>query len=152
MARHIVLSFPDEGISAQAELLEDVAPATCRLVWERLPVENRTIHGMYSGREVFIMVEPPQAVKDENLVNLPLPGEIFYFHQEGGVYVDADCSYSEICIVYGRGVQFRGEGGASSFANLFARFTGDWSAFAEACRRVRYNGPRRLRIERDEGE
>lgn len=152
MSRRIVLSFPDEGISAEAELLEEAAPATCRLVWERLPVENRTIHGMYSGREIFVLVEPPQAVAAENLVSLPLPGEILYFHQEGGVFVDADDPYAEICVIYGRGVQLKGEGGAPDFANLFARLIGDWVAFAEACQQVRYEGPRRLRIERGQGE
>jgi hypothetical protein len=150
MSKRIVFSFPDDGVSAEAELLEEAAPATCRLVWERLPIENRTLHGMYSGREVFVMVDPAQAVAAENLVNLPLPGEVLYFHQEGGVFVEADDAYAEVCVIYGRGVQLRGEGGAPTFANLFARLIGDWSAFAEICRRVRSEGPRRLHIERGE--
>lgn len=149
MARRIVLSFPEDGISAEAELLEDAAPATCRLVWEQLPVENQTVHGMYSGREVFVIVDSG-AVKEENLVNLPLPGEILYFHQEGGVYIDAEDPYAEICVIYGRGVQLRGEGGMPTFANCFARMIGDWSDFAAACARVRWEGPRRLRVERGE--
>lgn len=148
MSRRIVLSFPELGISAEAELLEDAAPTTCQFVWERLPAQNRTMHGMYSGREVFIMVNPPEPVKEENLVNLPLPGEILYFYQAGGIYNGADEPYAEICVIYGRSVQLRGEGGLPGWANLFARMVGDWSAFAEACRRVRYEGPQVLRVER----
>ena len=148
MSKRIVLSYPELGISAEAELLEDAAPATCRLIWDRLPVENQTVHGMYSGREVFVIIDPPQAVKEENLVNLPLPGEILYFHQEGGVYIEADDPYAEICVIYGRSVQLKGEGGIPTFANCFARMIGDWSEFAAACAQVRWQGPRRLRVER----
>ena len=103
---------------------------------------------MYSGHEVFIIIHPAAPVKQENLVNLPLPGEILYFYQEGGLYVESDHSYSEICVIYGRSVQLRGEGGLPGFASLFARFVGDWSAFADACRRVRPDGPKLLRISR----
>ena len=148
MSKRIVLSFPGENVSAMAELAEDAAPETCRFIWDRLPVENTTVHGMYSGREIFVIVDPPTAVKPENLVNLPLPGEILYFHQEGGVYVEADDPYAEICVIYGRSVQLKGEGGIPTFTNLFARMTGDWSEFAEVCARVRYEGPKLLRVVR----
>ena len=148
MPRRITLSFPEESISALAELLEDEASVTSHFIWDHLPVENKTVHGMYSGREVFVMVDPPTAVKPENLVNLPLSGEILYFYQEGGVYIEADNPYAEICVIYGRSVQLKGEGGIPTFANLFARMVGDWSEFADVCRRVRYEGPKLLRIER----
>jgi len=148
MYKRIVLSFPEENVSAVAELAEDAAPETCRFIWDHLPLENRTIHGMYSGREIFVIVDPPTPLKSENLVNLPLSGEILFFYQEGGVYVEADDPYAEICVIYGRSVQLKGEGGIPTFANLFARMTGDWSAFADVCRRVRYEGPKLLRVER----
>lgn len=148
MSRRIELSFPEEGVSACAELMEEAAPETCRFVWERLPVEGKTIHGMYSGAEVFLFVDPAVCLPPENQVNLPLPGELLYFYQEGGVFVDASESYAEICLVYGRNVQLKGEGGVPTFASLFASLTGEWSEFGEVCRRVRYEGPKRLRISR----
>ena len=76
MTKHIVLSFPEENVSAMAELLEDVAPETCRFIWEHLPVEGRTVHGMLSGAEIFTFFDPATPLKRENLVNLPLPGEM----------------------------------------------------------------------------
>ncbi len=148
MAKRILLSFPDENVSAVAELLETQAPETCQFIWERLPVEGRTIHGKFSGNEVFVKVEPATEVKLENLVTLPLPGEILYYYQAGGVYVDIPNPYAEICVIYGRNVVLRGEGGVQVFCSLFARLTGDWTAFAEACRRVRFDGPKRLLVTR----
>jgi hypothetical protein len=148
MTKRIVLSFPEENVSATAELLEDSAPETCRFIWEHLPAEGQTIHGMYSGREVFILVDPPTPVKPENLVHSPLPGDILYFYQEGGIFVDAPDSYAEICIIYGRSVQLKGEGGVPSFCSLFAHLVGDWTSFAAVSGRVRYDGPKLLRISR----
>lgn len=148
MPKHIRLTYVEEKISVVAELLEDHAPETCRFIWEHLPIEGRTIHGKFSGNEVFVKVEPPTPLKPENLVTLPLPGELLYYFQEGGVYVDALKSYAEVCVIYGRNVVLRGEGGVQVFGSLFGRITGDWVQFAEMCKRVRFEGPKVLRIER----
>src|SRR5262245_35838882 len=77
--RLITLTFPDTGESALADLLDAEAPGTCELVWKRLPVEQRAVHGMYSGAEVFALIENPEPAPAENLVQLPLPGELLYF-------------------------------------------------------------------------
>ena len=45
-----------------AEMLDDEAPEVCRIVWDLLPVENKTIHGQFSGAEVFILLENPQPI------------------------------------------------------------------------------------------
>jgi len=52
-------------------------------VWKRLPVEQRAIHGMYSGAEVFVLLDDPELAPAENRVQLPLPGELLYFFDEG---------------------------------------------------------------------
>ncbi len=153
--RRIRLSFVETGESAIAELLPGEAPGTCELIWSRLPLEAKAIHGMYSGAEVFTMVEdaPPSLV--ENLVQLPLPGELLYFYDDGRGGVGARKAVGEICIVYGRGVVLRAHEGVPTQASLFARIPGDWkhdwTAFAQACRRCRWEGPQRLRMERAEG-
>ena len=81
MTKRIVLSFPEENVSATAELLEDAAPETCRFIWEHLPAEGRNIHGLYSGKEMFILFNPATLLEPENLVTFPLPGEILYFRR-----------------------------------------------------------------------
>ena len=47
--RHIRLTFVETGESVVAELLDDEAPRTCRLVWDMLPIQHDLIHGRYSG-------------------------------------------------------------------------------------------------------
>jgi hypothetical protein len=148
MSKQIVFSFPDHDVSAAAELLEDVAPETCRFVWDLLPLEVMPLHSMYCGPQIFGLLDPAVSLKSENQVHLPLPGEIVYLYQPGGVYVNTPEPYAEIAITYGRNVKIQGEGNVPAFASLFARFVGDWSAFEAECKRLRREGPSLLRIER----
>ena len=60
-------------------MLDDEAPSVCDLMWNRLPVEHDLIHGMYSGAEVFALLDNPTSAPPENMVQLPLPGELLYF-------------------------------------------------------------------------
>jgi hypothetical protein len=154
--RHIRLSFVPTGESVVAELLDDEAPRTCELVWNRLPLEYDVTHGRYSGMEVFVVVDNPQTAPDENRTQLPLPGEILYWSSIDTSVTGNGKLVAEICVIYGRGVTLRGAEGVPSFGSLFARIPGDWkydwTAFADTCRRVRTHGLRvRLRIERAEG-
>ena len=152
--RRIKLSFPETGDSVLADVLDVEAPATCELVWNRLPVEEKAIHGMYSGAEVFVILSDPEPAPAENLVRLPLPGELLYFFDEGRGAVGARKAVGEICLAYGRGVVLKGHESVPAQASLFARIPGDWkhdwTAFAQACKRCRWEGPQRLRIERSE--
>lgn len=152
--RRIRLTFLSTGESVLAEMLDDEAPEVCRLVWERLPIEHKVIHGMYSGAEVFALLDNPKPAPPENLAQLPLPGEVLYFYDPGANVTGAKKPVAEICIVYGRGVTLRGPEGAPTYASLFARIPGDWKydwiPFAQACRRARWEGPHVLRIERVE--
>ncbi len=153
--RQLRLTFPSSGISVLAELLDDEAPASAALVWSMLPVETKAIHGMYSGAEVFAMVDKPQPAPAENLVQLPLPGEILYFFDPGSGATGAKKPVGEIVVVYGRGVTLRAHEGVPTHCTLCARIPGDWKydwrEFAQECRKARWEGPQLLRIERVEG-
>lgn len=152
--RHIRLTFTSTGESAVAELLDEEAPAVCELVWNLLPVEHNAIHGMFSGAEVFVLLDQARPAPPENLAQIPLPGEILYFYDPGGNVTSGKKQAGEICVVYGRGVILKGPEGVPTHASLFARIPGDWKydwvAFAQACRRARWQGPHPLRIERAE--
>jgi hypothetical protein len=149
--RHVKLTFVNTGESAVAELLEEDAPNTCEHVWNLLPLEGKTIHGQYSGAEVFLLVDDRHQVPPENLTQMPLPGELLYYFGAAGGRKEP---VKEICVIYGRGVVARGHEGVPSHDTLFARIPGDWKYdwvdFANACRRVRFEGPQILRIERAE--
>jgi len=150
--RHLRLTFVATGESVLAEVLDDEAPGVCQLVWEILPVETKVIHGMYSGAEVFALLDNPKAAPPENLCQLPLPGELLYFRDGSSNVANSKKPIAEIVLVYGRGVVLRGPEGVPTHASLFARIPGDWKLdwveFAKACRRVRWEGPSILRIER----
>lgn len=150
--RQIRLTFPETQESVVAELLDHEAPNVCEQVWNMLPLEKEMVHGMYSGPEIFMLLDQPVALPPENQVRLPLPGEILFFYDEGTSAAGGNTAVSEICIVYNRGVFLQQHEAVPTFANLFARIQGDWRKdwpeFAEACRRVRTKGPCVLRIER----
>lgn len=152
--RKIRLSFPATGESAVAQLLDDEAPDVCQHIWDWLPVERNAVHGQFSGAEVFILLSQPKQLPAEQMVQLPLPGEILYFFDPGGSVSSGNQASAEICVVYDRGVTLRGPEGVPTHASLFARIPGDWKhdwiPFANACRRVRWEGPQLLRIERVE--
>jgi hypothetical protein len=154
--RKVRLSYPATGESVIADMLDDDAPAVCDYIWNRLPLESKAIHGMYSGAEVFQLVPDAHDVPPQNRTMLPLPGEILYFYDAGGNVTNRMGAVGEICLVYGRGVTLKGPEGAPTYASLFARIPGDWkydwTSFAQACRRCRWEGPQMLRIERVESE
>src|SRR5689334_8088810 len=151
MARRIQLTFVSTGESVIADLLFDEAPAVCDFIWTRLPLEGKALHGMYSGAEVFTMTPCPEPA-NENIVQLPLPGELLYFYDPGRGAIGARKPCGELCFVYGRGVILRAHEGVATHGSLFARVPGDWKTgwvpFAQACRRCRWEGPQVLRVER----
>lgn len=152
--RHVKLTFVASGESVLAELLEDEAPNICRMVRDILPIQTRVIHGMYSGAEVFAMLDNPQPAPNENMVQLPLPGELLYFYDPSVGAVGAKKPVGEIVLVYGRGVVLRAHEGVPTHCALFGRIPGDWKyewvKFAAECRKARWEGPQMLRIERAE--
>jgi hypothetical protein len=150
--RRIRLTFVATGESVVAELLDDEAPEACRTAWDLLPVEGKVLHGMYSGAEVFLLLDQAVPQPPENLCQLPLPGEVLLFTDTSSSVANMKKPISEICFVYNRGVVLRGPEGVPTHCSLFARVPGDWkydwSEFRAACRKARWEGPQLLRIER----
>jgi len=149
--RKIRLIYVASGESVVAEMLEDEAPNVCEFIWDQLPLETKAIHGMYSGLEVFAMIDKPEPVPAENLVQLPLPGELLYFYDPSVGAVGSRKPVGEIVLVYGRGVVLRAHEGVPTHCALFGRIPGDWKYdwlnFAKECRKSRWEGPQMLRIE-----
>ena len=148
MSRQIQLSFPEFNVSCEAALFNDRAPKTCAAVWNSLPVEGSTVHGRWSGPEIFIGAEELQDVEQENGIHKPEPGDICYWMCPGGKYASVPERAVELILIYDTGAALCGPEGLPAFANLFARVEGDWEAFRSAARAVRTEGARVLRIER----
>ena len=148
MARTLVFQIVERDVSAVADLLEEQAPRTCKLIWERLPLEGRLVHGMYSGPELFVMLDGFPGVGPENQVSRPLPGDIGYFHQDAGLYAASPNEVAELVYIYDRGVSIKGAEGHDSWVNLFAQLRLDGAQrFLAASRRARREGPFTLRVE-----
>jgi hypothetical protein len=149
VAKTIVLRVLEENVAAVADLLEDDAPQTCDLIWARLPVESRLVHGMYSGPELFIILESFPAVTPENQVSRALPGDVGYWHSAGGLYASQPQELAELVFVYDRGAEIKGADGQPSWVNLFARFRpGESEELLAVAKRSRVEGPWTLRVER----
>lgn len=154
--RLLRLTLVESGVTATAELLDDEAPVTAEHVWSRLPIEAPLYHGQFSGAEVFVLVDDPVRLPPENLVQLPLPGELLYFWEgtESATSGPGAVPVEEIAFIYGRGVTLKQAEGVPTHLNLFARVPGDWKydwrEFAAGCHVARRT-PTRMRIERAEG-
>lgn len=152
--RKIRLSYPELNVSVVAEMLDDEAPTVCQIVWDMLPIEKRVLHGMYSGAEVFALLDKPVQHPPENLCQLPLPGELLYFYDGMSSVANSKKAIAELCVVYNRGVVLRGPEGVPTHCSLFARIPGDWkydwTAFRDACRKSRWEGPQLMRVEKVE--
>ena len=154
MTRRLRLTL-GTGETATADLLDGEAPATAEQVWNILPVEAPLIHGQFSGAEVFVLLDEAVKLAPENLVQLPLPGELLYFWEgtESATSGAGAAPVSAIAFIYGRGVTLKQAEGVPTLLNLFARVPGDWkydwTAFAAGCRAAR-RMPMTLRIERVE--
>ena len=152
MARTIVLRIPELDVSVAADLLEAEAPRTCALIWERLPVQGRLIHGMYSGPELFIVLPGFPGIETENQVQRALPGDVGYWHNDAGIHASAPREVAELVFVYDRGVSIKGSDGSDSWVNLFARIrTQEADEFFGVCKRSRREGPWTLEVERGDG-
>jgi hypothetical protein len=151
MARTLRLSFPEAGASCLATMLVDAAPHTCEAVWGGLPLAGDTVHGMYSGPEIFITTDDLPDVAAENGVHRAQPGDIGYWLNPPGRYATTPQRVVEVVLIYDRGAAIMGPDGQPTFVNLFAQVTGDWEAFREAAKTIRTSGPLRLLIERHGG-
>lgn len=148
----IRISVPTERFEMTATLLEKEAPRTCRGILAALPVEGKLIHGMMSGNETFIVVDKKKKLKlgQENQVYTMLPGDIAYFYSMWGdaKYLKDNEEFTEIAFMYGRYVRTRDITLRETAANLFGHFT-DIEGFTKVSRKARYEGPMKLRIERE---
>ena len=150
MARTIILRFVEPDVSAVADLQEDRAPETCAMIWEHLPLEGKSVHGMYSGPELFIRTDHLPRVPEENQIHRAMPGDVGFWYQEGGRYHSGPTSMSEVVFIYHRGAAIMGAGGQPTWVNLFARIREGQDAFYKVAKTVRTDGPLTLRIERGE--
>jgi hypothetical protein len=153
MARRIRISFPGDGASVIADLLEDDAPNTCDAVWGLLPLRLTAIHDIWSGHQVLAHLDKKVVIDPENVLTyLPMPGDIFYYYRPAHYFRGAPYGRSEsaeVGIVYDRDTRPQGPRGPEA-VNLFANISSGRDRFAKACEDMIYQGQKELLIEKVE--
>ncbi|MBI4552547.1 MAG: DUF3830 family protein [Candidatus Latescibacteria bacterium] len=147
MAKRMRLTFMEEGVSVEAELLENEAPRTCQAIWDRLPFEGDAVHAIYSGSEIAFFIPDDLIVEAENQTSRVIPGDVGYYHLPPGLMYGWLKGFSEICWFYDRDGRPNMPDGPV-LINVFTRLVGDPAAFYAVCRRMRREGTKRLRVER----
>jgi hypothetical protein len=149
MAREIVLTFVDEGVSARAVLLEEEAPRTCRAVWEQLPLAGSAGHGAYSGTIVAIYFDPAVVVGEEHATTCVQTGDVMFTHYDANVRHGYPNALSEIYWAYDRYARPHVPGQwVPAIANVFGRIIGEPADFYAVCRRLQREGLKRLEVRR----
>lgn len=145
--KRLVMTFVEEGVSVEAELLEDRAPKTCRRVWDMLPIEGEVGHAIYSGSEVVYKFPKMVSIPPENATSRVLPGDVAYFAMKGGASFFYPDDFSEICWFYDRDSTPSCADGPVQ-VSIFARIVGDATAFYGVCKRIRREGVKIIRFSR----
>lgn len=149
MTKRLRLIFPKENVTSAAVLLEEEAPETCRIVWNTLPFQGELNHAMWSGPETYLKIDPSIQIPPEHQTTHPFPGEIGFYSLPGNRLVDWPDDLSELAFFYGRGARPSMPDGPVAM-NLFARIEDNLEGFTDICHRIRRDGVKVLRVEREE--
>ena len=144
MTKGIVLEF-GRGGKVFAELLEKKAPKTCKAILRALPVENKVIHAMWAGEEIFLgSFTLPETLEFENETNTVEPGDVAClssYIKHASTYKKDDTSF---CIFYGKARPRKGVDETVD-VNVFAKIK-DIEAITKIGRRIRWEGSEKLSI------
>lgn len=145
MGRRLVFTFVDEGVSAVAELMEDLAPKSCAAVLSCLPQAGESHHATYSGSEGVLILDRDLGVGKENATSKVIPGDLGYTRFEGGELWGYPKSFSELCWFYDRdAVPSMPDGPVP--VNIIGTFVEGFPEFAAVCRRMRREGVKRIEV------
>jgi len=146
MTRRFKLSFPDEQVSAVAELLWDEAPQTCESIAGLMPLFGRTHHAIYSGSECVLLLDAVLRLEKENATSTVSRGDIGFAWMAAGSSYGVRNDFAEICWFYDLDAAPRMWEGPVT-VNLFARIVEPADEFYAVCHRMRREGTKLMGIE-----
>ena len=147
MTTSLAVTLVEDAVTARAELLTAHAPRTVQGVLGALPREGECLHAIYSGSEVFMLLDPGIWLPPENATTAVAPGDLAYGRVVGGQHRGFPDDLSELLWFYDEdAVPSMPEGPMP--VNVFARFTEGWEAFAAASLAMRREGSKHVRFER----
>jgi hypothetical protein len=142
MARKIEIFFRKRNVRAIATLLEELAPRTCRAIWDSLPKEGDTFHAKYASNEVYTLVAPlTEHPGMENTTITPIPGDVCYFYFPVGYRVHESArgvqerhgAIVDLAVFYGRDNLLLSPAAGFVPANVFATITEGFPQIVKAC-------------------
>ena len=142
----IRLSFARERAAAEAMLLWDQAPQTCRAVVAALPLAGESHHAIYSGSECVLVLDEVIHLPAENACADVAKGDVAFCWLAAGSHYGVDHDLAEICWFYDLDAGPRMHEGPVA-VNVFARIRPPAEAFLAVCRRMRREGVKPVRVE-----
>jgi len=161
--------FPENGVTAVAEMLADYAPRTCTAIWECLSVPARgyAFHSSWAGSEIAFDLPKENRIFDplsvpafptrfggENLTWIPSAGSVTWTYFPPYYRHSLPEESWDIAVTYGTSYQ---PGsmllGATGFIprNLFAVIIDNLAGFSIVCEKARSQGKKELVIRRCAG-
>ena len=137
------------SVEAFAELDEQDAPKTTKWLKAMLPVEQQAIHSMENGREVYVVLDAPDRVAEENQTIYQTVGDLIVYYKPA-IFVEPEWpkhvrDLLVIGFIYERDSAVRGVDGALA-TNLVGRITEGIDALAREAPRMRREGMGKMRI------
>lgn len=148
--RKLLIEFPERGVSAVLELLEDEAPDTTAELWDSAPFEGSILHDIWSGPQVFLPIETKRPIEPQNLTMFVHPGDVFYYSRDENYFRGQPYgknSLAEIGIAYDRDAAPSSPKGQKS-VNMCGRIVEGLDELAEVCNSVIFKGPTKVKITR----
>lgn len=145
MARFLL--FAMDGVIARARLLDDLAPETCRIIWNLLPVGGPCGHVLLAGTSCALDIDPAVVAPEENAAGLIHPGDVMFIHYNARERHGFPEAESKIYWAYDRYCAPRTPGKMTQeFPSVFAEFEGETQPFFDLCARTFLHGRRNLTI------
>ena len=137
------------GAEAFAQLDENDAPKTAKWLKAVLPIEQQAVHSMENGREVYVVLDAPQRVDEENQTMYQTVGDLIVYYKPA-IFVTPEWprhirDFLVVGFIYERDSGVRGIS-APLATNLVGRITEGIDALAREAPRMRREGFGKMRL------
>ena len=134
---------------AFAQLDEKDAPKAAKWLKELLPIERQAVHSMENGREVYVVLDDPHPIEEENQTIYQTVGDLIVYYKPA-IFVTPEWprhirDFLVIGFIYERDSAIRGMTGPLA-TNLVGKITEGIDALAHEAPRMRREGFGKMRI------
>ena len=144
MTRHLRIRLEKTGVSCFAAMLEEEAPETSNVIWDKLPLAGPLWHAKYASNEIYTLAPPltVEPLPPENPTVAPASGDVVVWDFPAGMFphgvrrrlgLDGHRRIVDVALFYNRNnLVFSPQLGWCA-GNVFATVTEGLSEMREAC-------------------